>query len=200
MPKFFCAAIQRFGVLAFCLSISCLLASAAQATLVDVSNPANVLSGATVTASDAGYPGLNTTTAVTDNMAPENDQDASFLFGNTPTTINPNSLAITGFDAPGTILDLRLFTAGDGSRLPTTITVYSDKSNTSGSLLTSSYATSLGTFSLRRWRVTPTRPTTCPAPDVSTSICPCMLPAAPKACCFNSRATQPAHALMKCRR
>lgn len=121
----------------------------AAATLVDVSNPENVLSPSnTVTASDGGVgvAGLNIAADIVDGYAPKGDQDASFIFNNTPTALSPNLFSVSGFDATSGVSDLRFFIApADTNRVPTEITVYTSTSLTS-SLSPSAYSNVAGTF------------------------------------------------------
>src|SRR5689334_5136552 len=93
------ATIKHFDRSAACLLLVLLSTYSAQASLINVSNVENVLpgSGRTVTASDGGIGGLNSTAAVIDNLAAANNQDDSFIFASTAN----EALSITGFNATG---------------------------------------------------------------------------------------------------
>ena len=119
--------------------VLCGIATSVPAALLNVSNPANILPGPgrTVTVSSA-HPTFGNQNAVIDNLAPDAAEDASFLFAQT----SPDLISIAGFN--GRFEFIRIFTAADPTREPTSVSVRSSTSVVT-TLNSGDYETDLGT-------------------------------------------------------
>jgi len=107
------------------------LANAAQATLIDVSNPANFVAGATVSVATPGISGFGPFTGnpetIVDNLAAATDQDGDFIFGDSGTN---DRFSVSNFGEHSGAVDMRFFIApADNQRVPTSAVVYSSTVN-----------------------------------------------------------------------
>ena len=118
-------------------------ATAAWSTLLDVSNPENVVEGFSATVS-SGYvpiPALGNPAGLTDGLAPDPAEDAPFIFADNDFG---GSISLSGFE--GSIERVRVFVAPcDQARLPSIITLRSSTTPQS-SLVGTEYETYLGDF------------------------------------------------------
>jgi hypothetical protein len=136
--------LHRHGFLRGLLPLFLLLqATAAEAGLLDISDPGNVVSGsvATVSSEFQPIPALGNPVGLTDNLAPDNAEDAPFIFHDT----DPDArISLSGFE--GRVERVRFFTADcDGIRIPSCIDIRSS-TTAQASLTESNYETHHGAF------------------------------------------------------